>query len=250
VSRTIRTIMHPSSSIRSPRCVPRERSENNTREPFRTGTALWVPRWMPATAALVLGAVLGISQAAAEANAADPFADRTPPGAIGAQRRPQPGPRPETELPAAVQPTAIHGPAGLRIAVETADGWSPLQSGPLRMGLVVGQAYRLKIAGIPGREGEELFPTVRILARLATPPGMAWRFPVEVVIDADDLRIALDGAHVRRVVYLACDSSRPDVVAAKWFDVRPGNDALDVARTLGEPVAELVIGNRHPASNP
>ena len=242
--------MNPSPSIRSPRRVPRERNENDTREPFRTGTALRVLRWMPATAASALVAVLGLPQATVEVNAADTFADRPRPGAIGAQRWPQPGPRPEMELPAAVQPTAIHGPTGLRIAVETADGWSPLQSGPLRIGLVVGQAYRLKIAGIPGREGEELFPTVRVLARLATPPGTAWRFPVEVGIDAVDLVAALEGAHVRRVVYLACDSSRPDVVAAKWFDVRPGDDALDVARTLGEPVAELVIGNRQPSSHP
>lgn len=205
---------------------------------------------MPATAAFALAGVLGISQATFEANAADTFADRTRPGAIGALRRPQPGPRPETELPDAVQPVAIHGPAGMLIAVETANGWSPLRPGPLRMGLVVGQAYRLRLGGIPGRDGEELFPTVRILARLTTPPGTAWRFPVEVAIDADDLAAALGGAHVRRVVYLACDSSRPDVVAAKWFDVQPGGDALDVARTLGEPVAELVIGNRLPASNP
>lgn len=237
-------------SIRNLRSVPRGRRKKTIREPFRTGTALRVPRWMPATAAFALVAALGLAQATFEACGAETFADNTRPGAIGARRRPQLGPRPETELPAAVQPVAIHGPTGLRIAVETADGWSPLQPGPLRMGFVVGQAYRLRIGGIPGREGEELFPTVRILARLATPPGMAWRFPVEVIIDADDLSAALDGAHVRRVVYLACDPSRPDVVAAKWFDVRPGDDALDVARTLGDPVAELVIGNRLPASAP
>ncbi|MFN9367775.1 MAG: hypothetical protein ACK6CT_03260 [Planctomycetia bacterium] len=242
--------MHTHLSIRSRRRMPRKRKETIDREPFRTGTALRVPRWMPATAAFALAGVLGLAQATVDANAADTFADNTRPGAIGAQRRPQPGPRPETELPPAVQPVAIHGPPGLRIAIETASGWSPLQLGTLRMGLVVGQAYRLRVAGIPGREGEELFPTVRILARLATPPGTAWRFPVEVVIDADDLAAAAEGAHVRRVVYLACDSSRPDVVAAKWFDVRPGDDALDVARTLGEPVAELVIGNRLPASTP
>jgi len=117
------------------------------------------------------------------------------------------------------------------------------------MGLAVGQAYRLRVGGIPGQEGAELFPSVRLLARLDVPPGMAWRFPVEIVIDEDDLRIAAEGAHVRRIVYLACESDRPDVVPAGWFDVRPGDDALDVARTLGEPVAELVIGNRLPSTD-
>ena len=141
----------------------------------------------------------------------------------------------------------IRGPAGTLIAIETAAGWSPLRTAPLRMGLAVGAPYRLKIGGIPGRAGEELFPSLRVTARLATPPGMAWRFPVEVVIDEDDLRIASEGGLVRRVVYLACDSQNPEIVPAGWFDVRPGDDALAVAGTLGEPVAELVIGNRLPA---
>ena len=33
--------------------------------------------------------------------------------------------------------------------------------------------YRLRLAGIENREGEELFPSIRMLAKLATPPGMA-----------------------------------------------------------------------------
>ena len=217
---------------------------------FRTGTVLRLARGLLATAVLVSTSWMGSTHRAVAANAADTFANTSHPGAIGAPGRLQPGPCPETVLPDRVQPVEIRGPEGLLLAVETAEGWSPLRPAPLRIGLVVGQPYRLRVGGIPGREGEELFPSIVVLAKLATPAGMAWRFPVEVVIDADDLRIALDGAHVRRVVYLACDSSRPDVVAAKWFDVRPGNDALDVARTLGEPVAELVIGNRHPASTP
>jgi len=152
-------------------------------------------------------------------------------------------------VPVGVQPVEIRGPDGTRIAIETAAGWSPLRPGPLRMGLVVGQAYRLRIGGIPGREGLELFPSIRPLAKLDVPAGMAWRFPVEVVIDEDDLRNAAEGAHVRRIVYVACDSDRPDVVPAGWFDVRPGDDALDVAQTLGQPVAELVIGNRLPSAD-
>ncbi|MFM7109447.1 MAG: hypothetical protein ACKOZU_12775 [Planctomycetaceae bacterium] len=148
-----------------------------------------------------------------------------------------------------MQPVEIRGPEGALLAIETAEGWSPLRPGPLRVGLVVGQAYRLRVGGLAHREGLELFPSIRPLARLDVPPGMAWRFPVEVVIDDDDLRAAADGAHVRRIVYLACESDRPDVVPAGWFDVRPGDDALDVARTLGEPVAEVVIGDRLPSAD-
>jgi hypothetical protein len=216
---------------------------------FRTGTALRSVRWLPATAALVLATSVGILHQAAGAEATHSVAEFPPPGAIGFQRRPQPGPRPESVLPEGVQPVEIRGPDGLSIAIETAAGWSPLRTGPLRLGLVVGQAYRLRVGGIAGHEGVELFPSIRPLARLDVPPGMAWRFPLEVVIDEDDLRIAAEGAHVRRIVYLACESDRPDVVPAGWFDVRPGDDALDVASTLGQPVAELVIGNRLPATD-
>jgi len=38
----------------------------------------------------------------------------------------------------------------------------------------------------------------------------------------------------------------PDIVPEGWFDVRPGCDCLEVASTLGDPVAELIIGNRVP----
>ncbi len=162
-------------------------------------------------------------------------------------RHPQPGPRPESMLPHAVQPIELRGPAGMQVAIETADGWSATQAAPLRMGLVVGHAYRLRLTGLPGHEGRELFPSLRVLAKLTTPPGTAWRFPIEIVVDQDDIDLALTGSHVRRVVYSACDPDLPDVNPAGWFDVKPGDDGLAVASTLGDPVAELVIGNRLPA---
>lgn len=205
-------------------------------------------RWLPATAVLVWAFSGALPREAATARAADTVAAYAIPGAIGASRQPQPGPRPESVLPAGVQPVEISGPPGMLVAIETAAGWSPLRPAPLRMGLVVGRGYRLRLGGIQGRDGEELYPSVRLLAKLATPPGMAWRFPVEVAVEEADLRAALDGALVRRVVYTACDAENRDVVPANWFDVQPGDDAFEVARTLGEPVAELVIGNRVPAT--
>jgi len=213
---------------------------------FRTGTVLRLALGPLATAVLIVASSAGFSRQAAAANPAGTFASTSRTGAIGAPGWLQHGPCPETLLPDRVQPVEIRGPEGLLMAIETAEGWSMLRPGPLRMGLVVGQPYRLRIGGIPGRDGEELFPSVRVLAKLAAPPGMAWRFPVEIVIDQDDLESAATGGHVRRIVYASCESEQPDPVPAGWFDVKPGDDALEVARTLGDPVAEVVIGNRQP----
>lgn len=211
---------------------------------IRTGAALRVDRRLMVAAFLVLATGTGYPREVAMAR--DDSDSVVTPGAIGASRRLQPGPRPESMLPHDVQPVDIRGPQGMQISIETAEGWSPVRAGPLRMGLAVGRPYRLRLTGIPGQEGRELFPSVRVLAKLATPPGMAWRFPVEIVIDEDDLTLALGGSHVRRVVYSACDPDVPDVVPEGWFDIHPGDDCLDVATTLGDPVAEVLIGNRLP----
>lgn len=211
---------------------------------IRTGAVLRVARVLMVPACLVLAIDTGHTR-----DVAGPRSDlvtMSVPGAIGAAGRLQPGPRPESMLPRDVQPVEIRGPRGMGLSIETADGWSPERTGPLRIGLVVGHAYRLRVTGIPRQEGHEVFPSVRVLAKLATPPGMAWRFPVEIVIDEDDLSLALAGSHVRRVVYSACDPDVPDVMPEGWFDVRPGDDCLDVATTLGDPVAEMILGNRLP----
>jgi hypothetical protein len=77
---------------------------------------------------------------------------------------------------------------------------------------------------------------------------MAWRFPVELVVDEADISSALAGSLVRRVVYVSCDPEREGVTPANWFDVRPGDDAMQVATTLGDPIAEIIMGNRLPVS--
>ena len=223
------------------------RNSLTTKHLFRTGTVLRTARWLPATAALLVTVFAGFAHDAEAVRAAEPFAAVAGPGAIGFQLRPQPGPRTESVLPDALQPVEIRGPAGLLASIETAAGWSPLRPAPLRLALVVGEPYRLKIGGIPGHDGEEFYPSVRVLAKLATPPGTAWRFPVDVPIDAEDVAAAAAGSHVRRVVYSACDTDSPDVIPGGWFDVKPGDDALEVARTLGDPVAEIIMGNRLPA---
>jgi len=226
---------------------------NTPTNTIRTGTVLRVARGLLATIVLVSSSPVGLAHEDAEPITIGTPARDLMPGAIGARGRLQPGPRPDGVpcadgvLPEGVQPVEIRGPEGMSISIETADGWSPLRPAPLRMGIVVGRPYRLRLAGFAGDPGRELFPTVRVLARLATPPGQAWRFPVEIEIDQADIDAALGGALVRRVVYSACDPQTPDIVPAGWFDVRPGDDAFQVALTLGDPVAEVIVGNRVPA---
>lgn len=217
------------------------------REAVRSGTVLRVVRGLLATAcSIVLASTLqGVETGAGES--ADRLVGNTLPGAIGARRHPQAGPGPESFSEAALQPVSIQGPKGMTVSVETFAGWSPPAAAPFRTAMLVGRTYRLRVAGIRDREGLEVYPTVRILARLATPPGLDRRFPVEVVLDEDDLLEALDGAHVRRVVYMECAPDTADVSAADWFDVRTCDDPLDVAATLGSPVAEIVVGNRLPS---
>lgn len=217
------------------------------REAVRSGTVLRVIRGLLATACFILAAPTLQGDEAGGRNRADSFAGNTVPGAIGAPGDPQAGPLPEPSLAPAQQPVSIRGPAGMTVSVETFSGWSAPAAAPFRTTLLVGATYRLRVGGIRGAEDLEVYPTVRILARLATPAGMERRFPVEIVLDEDDLRRALEGAHVRRVVYLECDPSMKDVSADDWFDVRPCDDPLDVAATLGKPVAEIVLGNRLPS---
>ena len=239
--------MHITRSTGSPHGSPELRGTAPApcRRRVWTGTALRHARGLLATLLALLVALTGPARRSTGTEPGS-LAMTTATGAIGAWRRPQTGPCPDLSPEAYVQPVAIRGPAGMTVAIETATGWTPLAAAPLKTGLVVGAAYRLRIGGIPGAEGAELYPSVRVLARLATPPGLDRRFPVEVVLDESDLTAALAGAHVRRVVYVAFDNEARDIGPGDWFDVRPGDDCRDVAATLGAPIAEVVIGNRLP----
>jgi hypothetical protein len=184
----------------------------------------------------------GMAQETVRAETAKRIAMAEPtPGAIGATPRSQHAPRLSH-----IQAVAVEGPDGLLVAVETGAGWSEPLAVPLRLEMPVGVAYRLRLTQIPGYEGMELFPSVRVLAKLAAPPTEQWRFPLELAIDREDLADAMEGALVRRVVYSATECLESETPVS--FDVEPGNDALEVARTLGDPVLEFVVGNRVPSS--
>jgi hypothetical protein len=116
--------------------------------------------------------------------------------------------------------------------------------------MLIGQVYRLKVANLPGHEGEEVFPTIEVIDRLYPPPGQAARFPIPIELTAEELMYALDGRYVLRVIYLEDVATSPPVRdepgEQRFTDIAPGLNALQAADRLGRPVAILRMGSRVP----
>ena len=168
------------------------------------------------------------------------------PGVVGAGRLLRGGP-----VVGFFQPVEVSGPEKLEIALAQAGQFLPPLPAPVKVGMLVGSVYRLRVTNIPLRPGEELYPTIEVLDRLYAPRGREHRFPIPVVLEQDDLLRALDGGMVTRVIYLE-DSENASPIADEPGTQRvtdvPGNDnALQVADQLGRPMAILRIGSRVPA---
>lgn len=168
-----------------------------------------------------------------------------PPGAIGSQQLLRGGP-----LPGYFQPVEIHAPEGTQISLAEAGTFGEPQVSPARAGLLIGPVYRLRVTNIPLAEGLEVFPTIEVVDRLYTPRGQESRFPIQIEITEEDLRLALEGKFVTRVVYLEDPAMALPVAQAGneqgWFEARPGENPLAVADQLGRPVAIVRLGARLP----
>lgn len=150
------------------------------------------------------------------------------------------------------QAVSISGPQGAQVALARDNQFLPPLDAPVTTAMMVGAVYRFRVTHIPFRPGLELYPTVEIVDRLHSPPGREHRFPIPVVLTEEDLRAALDGALVTRVIYLE-DSQNATPLASepgkqRTTDVLPTDNALKVADQLGKPVAILRIGSRVPAN--
>jgi hypothetical protein len=168
-----------------------------------------------------------------------------PPGAIGSQALLR-----GDAQPGFFQPVEIRAPRGALISLVEGGALGPPQPAPVRVGLLVGQVYRIDVANIPFYEGREVYPTIELLGRLGTPGGQELRFPVIVDLTQEDLELAIAGKYVTRVIYLEDPVSalpvRDDPRRQGWFDVRPGQDPLVVAGSLGRPMAIVRMGGRVP----
>jgi len=167
------------------------------------------------------------------------------PGMVGKLQLGNGGPR-----PGYYQPVEFHGPKGMHIAVVEQNRFTDNQPAPVKCGMLMGAAYRLKITRIPGRPGEDVYPTIEVVNRLYPPHGMAERFPVPVHFTQQELELALNGVLVTRVVYLEDPEEplpvvdRPDY--QRWFDAGNKQDPLQVADKIGRPMVIIRMGSRIP----
>jgi hypothetical protein len=168
-----------------------------------------------------------------------------PPGAIGSRQLGRGGP-----LAGYYQPVEIKAPNGACISMAVSGQFEEPRKGYRKAGMLIGSVYRLRVTNIPQAEGEEVFPTIEIIDRLFTPLGQEHRFSIPIELSDADLRLALAGKFVTRVIYL--EDPRDAVPVAddpkeqRWFDAPVGSDPLALADTLGRPVAILRMGGRLP----
>ena len=171
-----------------------------------------------------------------------------PPGAIGSAQLERGGP-----LPGYFQPVEIRIPPGATLSMAAQGQFQSPTTGPVTAGLLIGSVYRLRIGQIAFNEGYEVFPTIEVIDRTYPRPEETWRFPIPIEIAQQDLQLALRGKFVTRVIYLeeprGALPHAETPVEQEWFDVRPGENPLLVADTLGRPVAILRLGGRLPVSS-
>jgi hypothetical protein len=173
------------------------------------------------------------------------FHDDMPPGVIGSiQLRHKP------HLRGVWQAIEVRGPQGVQVNFAEGGQFAPDIPSPARVAVLVGPVYRLRLTGIPGDEDLELFPTIEVIDRTCPPAEREHRFPIPIEIDEMDIADAARGEMVMRVIYVEDNEIAEPVNTAglpqRVLDVRPDQNALRTADSMGRPVAILRMGSRVP----
>ena len=151
-----------------------------------------------------------------------------------------------------VQPVQVIVPQSATVEVAHGDGFAGRTQESMSVGLLVGPVYRFKVSNLPidGHQQDSLYPSVELINRLYPPAGLANEFPIQVVLTTQDLKLALEGQMVTRVIYLENPRGPLPNKHVKGlqpsFDIGGGEDPLRVAEDLGRPMAIVRLGSRTP----
>ena len=155
--------------------------------------------------------------------------------------------------PTWLQPVRVELPTAGTVSVFNGSSTpNAVLASPAQFSVNAGHIYRLRIAEMPEFPGVEVYPSIEILDRLHPPQGREFDYPIPVVLTEADIREAIDGHMVTRVVYL----EQPQLAAS--FDplrreipqsVNPVDNALQEADKLGRPMIIVRIGGRTPSGS-
>ena len=149
------------------------------------------------------------------------------------------------------QPVEIKTPEGVLVEIAAESGFTANPAGTNLFGLYQGEVYRFKFSRLPYAEGRELYPTLELLSTLTPPRGYETDFPIPVQLTEEDIRMALDGNLVTRVVYLEpphnaipVDSTvkQGEISSEAPSSINP----VALAKSRGRVMAILRLGSRIP----
>jgi uncharacterized repeat protein (TIGR01451 family) len=125
---------------------------------------------------------------------------------------------------------------------------------PVAVGLRPGYVYRVRLHGMADLPDVSLYPTLEVRGSLELPPGIsAANYPAPITLTDNDIRRAMDGALVTKVIYLE-HPERASPTAAQpgqtlESDLPANSDLLGEARALGRPMVIFRLGERAYTAN-
>ncbi len=119
---------------------------------------------------------------------------------------------------------------------------------PARQDFLQGAIYRLRLAGIPGREGVELFPTLEVAPVTPRTDAFLAHAPIPVQFTTEDFDQVTSGNFVTKVIYLPDPEfqeltlSGVETLVSTRLD--PGVDPIAEADRRGSILAIVRMGNK------
>jgi uncharacterized repeat protein (TIGR01451 family) len=152
--------------------------------------------------------------------------------------------------PSAFAPTLhvrVIAPAGVRVTWRPGTGDARSVEGPV--GLRPGYIHRLRLEGFEDDPTTAFDPSIEVRSTLFMPMNLKPEdYPATLTINVDDLRRALAGGIVTKVIYLENPLDAPPETTTPdrplETDVHRGEDPLEEAHKRGRPLAIVRIGGR------
>ena len=164
-----------------------------------------------------------------------------------------------TPVPYNVSQIEFTGPAGMQVRYDAGQGQfdSEPVTAPARQDFPQGAIYRLKLTDVPGRPGEEYYPTLEVGPTTPRTEAYLAHNAIPVQFTVQDFDQVQSGNFVTKVIYLPDPEYQQLALAAIETLVstrlEPGRDPVQEADRRGSILAIIRLGNKiieGPGQNP